>query len=267
MRIFICTMEDPVYTNPFIKEILVKRKKDIIGLAVSKGSRFTLGKKRSKILYLFSLFLIMGLYHFIKYSSIIIFFKFKILLAETFCKIHSPSIITFADNLKIPVYRVSTVNNKQFLKELREIKPDLIINQTQNILTKDFLSIPPLGVINRHNSLLPKDRGRLSPFWVLYKKEKETGVSIHFVSEGIDQGDIIIQEKFEITKQDNFNTLVKKNYKIAPSLMIKALDLLASGRYQVIKNDDVEASYNSIPTLGEALRYRLNRMGIYFKKN
>jgi methionyl-tRNA formyltransferase len=45
-----------------------------------------------------------------------------------------------------------------------------------------------IGVINRHNALLPKNRGRLTPFWVLYKGEKETGVSIHFIDEGIDSG-------------------------------------------------------------------------------
>ena len=50
MRIFICTMDDPVYTLPFIKEIIRARKKDIIGLAVSKGDRLTIGKNRSKII-------------------------------------------------------------------------------------------------------------------------------------------------------------------------------------------------------------------------
>lgn len=70
---------------------------------------------------------------------------------------------------------------------------DLIINQNQNILKKELLSIPKIGVINRHNALLPKNMGRLTPFWVLYKGEKVSGVSIHFVTEELNAGDIIVQ--------------------------------------------------------------------------
>src|SRR6056297_1184789 len=64
--------------------------------------------------------------------------------------------------------------------------------------------------------LLPKNRSRPTPFWVLYKGEKETGVSIHFVEEGVDSGDIVVQEKYPVSKKDTFNTLVKKNCQIAP---------------------------------------------------
>jgi methionyl-tRNA formyltransferase len=61
-------MEDPLYTLPFIKEIIKERQNDIIGLAVTKGDRFTIGKKRSKIAYLFSLLIIMGFFNFFKNS-------------------------------------------------------------------------------------------------------------------------------------------------------------------------------------------------------
>ena len=62
MRIFIITMEDPVYTLPFIREIIDQRKQDIVGLAVAHGDRMTIGKNRSQIVYLFSLLLICLLY-------------------------------------------------------------------------------------------------------------------------------------------------------------------------------------------------------------
>ena len=115
-------------------------------------------------------------------------------------------------------------------------------------------------MINRHNALLPKNRGRLTPFWVLYKGETESGVSIHFVEEHIDSGDIIVQKKFSIEKADDFNSLVKKNYQIALKTMLEALDKLENGNYQLIKNDDASATYNTIPTLREAIKYRLKIM-------
>ena len=114
-------------------------------------------------------------------------------------------------------------------------------------------------MLNRHNALLPKNRGRLTPFWVIYKREKETGVSIHFVEESIDSGDIIVQKKFAVTPKDTFNTVVKKNYKIAGKVMLEALDILESGNYKLIPNDDEYATYNTIPSFKQAWNYRSKR--------
>lgn len=124
-------------------------------------------------------------------------------------------------------------------------------------MKKELLSIPKIGVLNRHNAILPKNRGRLTPFWVIYQQELETGVSIHFVEETLDSGNIVVQKKYKVLKNDTFNSLVKKNYKIASDAMIEALKILDSENYKPIPNNDDEASYNSTPSLKEAFRYRL----------
>lgn len=77
LKIFIITMDDPIQTNNFIKAIIRKRKKDIIGLAITSGDRLTIKKNRSKLEYIISLLLIMGLFAFIKNSSIVIKHKIK----------------------------------------------------------------------------------------------------------------------------------------------------------------------------------------------
>jgi len=189
-------------------------------------------------------------------------FKLKNKLATHLGLIEPPSIINFSKSLGIPAFVVKSVNDKFFLEELRKLNPDVIINQSQNILKKEFLEIAKIGVINRHNALLPKNRGRLTPFWVLHKREKETGVSIHFVTESIDAGKIIVQEKFPVSKRETFSSLVKKNYEVAPKAMLKALELLERGDYQTIENDDRQATYNTIPTFKDALSFRLSRMRI-----
>lgn len=260
MRIFIVTMDDPLYTIPFFKEIIDSKSEDIVGLAVAKGDRMKIGKKRSKLLYLLSLLLIMGITFFITNVIKTLSFKVKKKLSKHLSFVKSPSIIEYAKSKKIKTYDISSPNEKEFIKTLREAEPDVIINQSQHILRKDFLSIPKIGVLNRHNALLPKNRGRLTPFWVLYNKENETGVSIHFVNEGIDTGDIIVQEKFSISRNDTFKTIVNKNYRIASKAMIRALDLIAAGNFKVIPNNDSEATYNSVPEFKDALRYRLRRI-------
>lgn len=251
-------MDDPVQTRAFIKYIIDHRKANIIGLALSKGGRLSIGKNKSKFIYLISLFLIMGLPAFIKNSWITVRDKIK----KKFSKIGiaaDPSILAYAQLQGIPVWDIKTPNSKTFQKELKKLNPDVIINQSQNIIKKDLLNIPKIGVINRHNALLPINRGRLTPFWVLYKKEKETGVSIHFVEEGVDSGDIIVQKKFSVAKKDTFNSIVKKNYELAPVAMLEALNILDKGNYILIKNNDKFATYNTIPTFKEAWNFRMQK--------
>ncbi len=266
MRIFIITMDDPVQTKTFISQIIRARKDDIVGLAVSKGDRMTIQKNKSKVEYLFSLLLIMGPWHFAKNSLITILFKLQKKLSGIFPGlIKNPSIKTVAEQYGIQTWEIKTPNSKKFLEELRKLNVDLIINQSQNILKKELLVIPKIGVINRHNALLPKNRGRLTPFWVLYNEEKETGVSIHFVTEDLDAGDIIVQKRFPIENEDNFNTIVKKNYQLAPVAMLEAIEVLASGQNGFLKNDPALATYNSTPTLQHAWRYRRKRFSRMFR--
>ncbi|ALO15784.1 Bifunctional polymyxin resistance protein ArnA [Salinivirga cyanobacteriivorans] len=259
MRIFIITMDDPVQTRDFIKYIIDQKKDQIVGLAVSKGDRLTIGKKRSKFLYIISLFLIMGISGFLKNSWITVFDKVRKKLSK-YGLMKDKSILEYVKSQNIPTWEIKTPNSKKFLSELKEIQPDIIINQSQSIIKKDLLELPNIGVLNRHNALLPKNRGRLTPFWVLYKQEKETGVSIHFVEEGIDSGDIVVQKKYAVSKKDSFNSLVKKNYQIAPKAMVEAIEMLEKGNAKYIENDDSKATYNTIPTLKQAWTYRKRRL-------
>jgi methionyl-tRNA formyltransferase len=262
MRIFIITMDDPIQTRDFIKHIIHSKQQNIIGLAEAKGDRMTIGKNKSKIEYIFSLLLIMGFFYFTKNSLITIMDKIKKKLSK-FKLLPNPSIGTFAEKMNIPTYYIKSANNKEFLEMLRSLKPDIIINQSQSIIKKDLLEIPTIGVINRHNALLPKNRGRLTPFWVLLKNDDYTGVSIHFVNEGIDAGDIIVQKKYKVSPIDTFNSIVKKNYEIAPKAIIEAIELLEKGQTEFISNNDEEATYNTVPSLKDAIQYRKKRLLLF----
>lgn len=257
MRIFIIMMDEPIETNGFIKKIIQERKKDIIGLAVSRGGRLRLSKGKSKTEYLISLFLIMGPIYFFSTAVHSIAFKVrKYLASKGFGK--SPSILAYARERGIQTYEIKTPNSRSFQTELAKLKPDVIINQSQSIIKKQLLQIPRIGVINRHNALLPKNRGRLTPFWVLYKGEPESGVSIHFVEEGIDSGEIVVQMRFSVSEDETFRSLVKKNYEIAPVAMLKALDKLEIGDNDYLGNPDELATYNTTPTLKQAWQFRVN---------
>ena len=261
MRIYIITMDDPIQTYRFIKEIIDAKKDEIVGLAVSKGNRLTLSRGKSKGIYIFSLLLIMGPWHFFLSSMRTVLFKIKKKLYSLGIS-KNPSISAYAESKNISTRFITTPNSKKFREYLKTLDLDIIINQSQNIIKKELLSIPKIGILNRHNALLPRNRGRLTPFWVIYNSEKETGVSIHFVEEGIDSGEILIQKKYKVEENDNFNTLVNKNYTIASKAMIEAIELLETGFLDFMPNDDDKATYNTTPTFKEALNYRMKRLFI-----
>lgn len=260
MKIFIISTEDPIKINAFLKKVIVKKKQKVVGLAIVKGSRLTVAKQKSKLKYIISLFLIMGWFSFLKNSIIHVFFKLQKRIARIFPFVKDNSLAAFAAKNGINVTFIQTPNSKKFIEHLKTLNIDVIINQSQSILKKELLSVPAIGTLNRHNALLPKNRGRITPFWVLYKGEKETGVSIHLVEESLDSGEIIVQERYPVSSKDTFNTLVDKNYQIAPGAMIKALDMLENGVREFIPNNDSEATYNTTPTLKEAWEYRKKRM-------
>lgn len=256
-------MDEPVFTIPFIKYLLIHKKYEIVGLATTKGNRMSINKNKSKLLYLISLLLIMGIPFFMRNTLITIIFRLKKTLSK-FKLVSDPSITTYANKMGIESKRIKSPNSRAFIEYLKKLDLDVIINQSQNILKSELFNIPKLGTLNRHNAILPRNRGRLATFWVLYRNEPETGVSIHFVEEGIDSGDIILQEIYPVQNRDTFRTLVTKNYEIAPKLMISALDLLDSGYSNFMPNNDELATYNSTPKLKEALKYRISRIKLAY---
>jgi len=98
------------------------------------------------------------------------------------------------------------------------------------LLTRDFLTITPLGVINLHPSLLPNYRGPNPDFWQYYDMEMNPGVTVHYVDPGEDTGDIIYQERMNISLGDKSPVRLDKLIgELGVSLLIKAIDSIAEG--------------------------------------
>ncbi|NTW31512.1 MAG: hypothetical protein HGB12_02615 [Bacteroidetes bacterium] len=252
MRIFISVSNDPVFVNPFLIKIIEQYKKEIVGIAIVKGSII---KKKSLIKtidYFITLVLITGVFSIIK--KIIEVLKFKIL------KINSISKVALKYN--IPIFEINSINKKSFIVDIKKLEVDIIINQSQNILKKEILEIPKIGVINRHAALLPKYRGRLAPFWAYINSEKEIGISIHFVDEGIDSGLIIVQKRIEIKKRDSLNSLLKKIFELSPIAMYEAIEILRKDNYHefLIENNNNEATYFSSPRFKDGIKYICKRL-------
>jgi len=287
LRIAITTADEPIVVNDFIRAIIEARRAQVVGLGfidrrasysrvlaarAQKGTASAVAPGRARppagaatrllqsLGGLLSVLLIYGIRPSAGQALRLLGFRLRMAASRLGVSRHSPSIAAVAERLGIPVLRAPAINDPALAARLRALRPDVIINQAPGIVRADFLAIPRLGVLNRHNSLLPRNRGRLSTFWAIHRGEPRTGVSVHFVTTAIDAGPIIAQREVDIGPRESVNSLAQRCYALAPQVMLEALDRLERGETGFKPNSDAEATYNSNPTLREALRFRSRRL-------
>ena len=126
-------------------------------------------------------------------------------------------------------------NNSDFISTLKEFNPDIfIVVAYGKILTKEILEIPKYHCWNAHASLLPRWRGAAPIQWSLLSGDKYTGVNIMKMNEGLDTGDILLEEKIEIEDEENYQTLSVKLSILSSKLLINALEILSKHKISEI---------------------------------
>jgi methionyl-tRNA formyltransferase len=141
-----------------------------------------------------------------------------------------PPIKKFALDRRIKILQPVHINDPLFIEELSTLMPDIIVVVAYGkILPTQILRLPRLGCINVHASLLPKYRGAAPIQWAIMKSEKKTGVTTMFMDEGLDTGNILLQEETEIADYDNAETLSKRLADIGASLLLKTIKGLKNG--------------------------------------
>ena len=150
---------------------------------------------------------------------------------------------------KIPVETPEKIKDETFIKKIKSLNPDLIIVAAYGkILPKQILDIPKYGAINIHASLLPKYRGAAPIQHALLNGEKETGITIIQLDEGLDTGDIILQEKLEIEPKDTSAILLDKLFAKGASLLLEAIKQIKNGTAKMIPQNDLKATYAKLIT-------------------
>lgn len=154
------------------------------------------------------------------------------------------SVAELAAENGIPVYAPEDINHPLIVQKIRSLEPAVIFSfYYRDMVKKEVLDIPPKGCINLHGSLLPAYRGRCPVNWVLLNGEKETGVTLHYMTPKADDGDIIAQRKIEISYGDNAKSLFEKVIAEASLLLSETLPKLKDGSAGRTVQDDAAASY------------------------
>lgn len=148
-----------------------------------------------------------------------------------------------AEKHAIHLFKVKDINSPDVVNQMREIEPDVIFELGwSQIISPDILSIPKKGCIGVHASLLPKHRGAASLNWALIRGDKKTGVTLFYLAERPDDGDIIAQKEFDIDDRDDIATLHSKSDIASAELLVENMDSIRDGTVKRIKQDTNQVS-------------------------
>ena len=146
-----------------------------------------------------------------------------------------------AEDNNIDFLVFENINSVSAVSRLKDYRADLFISMSYDqIIRKDLLKLPPKGFINCHAGALPFYRGRNVLNWVLINGESEFGITVHYIDEGIDTGDIILQKNYPIYLSDNYNTLLERSYDYCSDLLMKSLLMIVDNKVIRIKQIDID---------------------------
>ncbi len=142
----------------------------------------------------------------------------------------------------LPVLQPERLKDENFISSLQNYKADLFVVVAFRILPREVFTIPPKGTFNLHASLLPKYRGAAPIQWALIKGEKETGLTTFALEEKVDTGSIYLQEKISISEDDDYGSLHDKLSTLGAEVVLKTVNLIESGSYELKMQDNSLAS-------------------------
>jgi methionyl-tRNA formyltransferase len=143
-----------------------------------------------------------------------------------------------------PIFQPAKIKDPQAIEKIRGLAPDVIIVVAYGqILPRDVLEIPFLACLNLHASLLPRWRGAAPIQAAIAAGDRETGITVMYMDEGLDTGDILLQRNVEILPNETGGALHDRLARIAPDALLEALRPLAAGNAPRIPQDNARATY------------------------
>lgn len=159
-------------------------------------------------------------------------------------KISVSPVKQYALEQNIPVFQPKGFKRQEVLDEMKSLNADAIVVVAYGkILRKSVLEMTPYGCFNVHGSLLPKYRGAAPIQWAILDGEEKTGITIMKMDEGLDTGDILLQEEVEITKDETGDSLFEKMSVLGGPLMLQVLEMAQKGNLNPIQQGESPTAY------------------------
>jgi len=159
-------------------------------------------------------------------------------------ELRAPPIKTAIARSAVPIFQPARIRASEAIEQIRALNPEVIVAMAYGqILPKTVLEIPRIACLNLHASLLPKYRGAAPIQAAIVAEDRETGITVMYVDEGLDTGDILMQSRIDISPNETGGSLHDRLGKIAAEALIESLDLLSKGAAPRIPQDDALVSY------------------------
>lgn len=158
-------------------------------------------------------------------------------------KLRMSAVKSYALEKDLRVLQPTNLKSETFLEELTALDANLQIVVAFRMLPEAVWKLPQYGTFNLHASLLPQYRGAAPINWAIIKGEKQTGVTTFFIDEKIDTGEIILQKKVKIKKEDTAGDLHDRLMRIGAKLVLKTVKKTEDGKVSAQKQANKEASH------------------------
>ena len=234
MNIVIITASHMTFAPYLLSKVIRRRSGQIRGIVLIRPRKRTVGRKVIKRAGL-EYFLLKGFDHVVT--------RVKIRSSPEY---DTPA--RLARQHGITTIETPDVNDPSTLDRIRSLEPDVVLSAfAPQIFGSELIGIPGKACINIHPSLLPKYGGISPIFWCLVKGEEVTGVTIHHISEQIDEGDIFLQKRVGIEPADTVRSLYTRVCRIGADLLLDALDLIERDEITRTRQDLSVKSYYRNP--------------------
>lgn len=242
MTIGYLTTDDPLYLPAFFREVLSHRTGDSATVYVVPP----LYRKQTPLMAATRYWRTFGTISTLHLSA-------RVVAA----KVRGVSIMSVCERAGVTCEAIRDVNAGSFLSHLRERGTELLVSVScPQVFRRPLIDLPPKGILNIHGALLPQYRGVMPSFWMMANGEREAGVSIYFVNEAIDAGDLCGQRRFAIEPEESLHTFLTRSKAMAAELLIEVLDRVQNGTVERHPLNLAEGSYYSWPTREAVASFR-----------
>jgi len=142
----------------------------------------------------------------------------------------------------LSVLQPESLRDPEFVKQVRELQPDLIVVVAFRVLPKEIFTIPPSGSINLHASLLPRYRGAAPINWAIINGETETGVTTFFLEEKVDTGNVLLRRSVPIGPEEDAGSVHDTLARVGAEVVLETVRLIEQGKASPQPQDNSLAS-------------------------
>lgn len=253
LDVLVVTVNEQYYIPKFLTDVLDSDRIRVVGITTVPPSLGT----QHIVAFAYRLFKVFGPRVFTQHAL----FYAKYMLLDAFNRAlgtgeaYSPK--TMAERHGIDHLHVTDVNSPEHLAFARSKSPDVIASVAPpQKFESDLLDVPIESTVNIHSSLLPEYRGLSPSFWTLLYDEDQTGITVHYMDENLDTGDVIVQEPLAIRDDDTLHSLNDRVAERGSALLLEAMRQIQDGTVSPTRIDPEQGSYYSLPSREDVQEFR-----------